>query len=198
MLVTPDKSYPETIPGMTLPLFEFYCDPTRKIPLTRGKFAIVDAEDYDRFAGHSWQAQWNPYSKTFYAVSHYQGENGQSKVHHLHREVLGVTDPRLDVDHKDHDGLNCRKQNLRPATRSQNAANGRIRRTNTTGYKGVYHPAWRSTKWQASICCQYKITYIGCYVTKEEAARAYDRKAIELFGEFAHTNFPRSDYPDLL
>lgn len=178
---------------MTLPLFEEYRDFARKVPLSRGKFAVVDEEDFERVSEYQWHAQWSPHAKTFYGKTAYRDKYRTLIVLHLHRFVLGTTNDLVLVDHRDHDGLNCRKLNLRECDKSQNAANGRMRSTNTSGYKGVsFYP--QSGKWRAIICLHYKNISLGLHVEKIDAARAYDQKAIELFGEFAHLNFPRSDY----
>lgn len=173
---------------MTLPLFESY----REISLTQGQVAFVDEKDYERVSQHRWCAHWAPNIKGFYATRN-DYSDGKHSIIKLHRFILGITNPRVKVDHKDHDVLNCCRYNLRACTNIQNCQNQKIRSDNKSGYKGV---TWRKdcNKWYVSICFNKKWMYLGIFLDKEEAARTYDRKAIELFGEFAHTNFPRSDY----
>lgn len=88
------------------------------------------------------------------------------------------------IDHRDGDGTNNRWTNLRQATRSQNCANCRRPRDNTSGYKGVHHYR-RSGKWTAQICSNRKRFHLGTFETREEAREAYLKAARKLFGEFA-------------
>ncbi len=101
----------------------------------------------------------------------------------MHRQITGVTDPKIKVDHKDHDGLNNIIDNLRVCEHGLNLANSRISTKNTSGYKGVswYEP---TRKWRARIHFECKLHFIGYFLAKEDAAKAYENKAKELFGEF--------------
>ena len=110
----------------------------------------------------------------------------------MHRVVLqrvvGRPLTRDDiVDHINHNGLDNRRPNLRLATRSQNAANLGPYANNTSGYKGV---DFNRGKWRARIREGGVRYFLGYFETAEDAARAYDTKAHELFGEFASLNFP--------
>ena len=87
------------------------------------------------------------------------------------------------------DGLDCRKSNLRICDNSQNHANRKAQANNTSGYKGVGWDLFNK-KWVAQIMVNQKNKKIGRYDVKEDAARAYDKAAIEYFGEFARLNFP--------
>ena len=91
---------------------------------------------------------------------------------------------KMDVDHNDKNPSNNKIENLRIATRSQNKANGKKYKCNTSGLKGAYFSKIRK-KWQAVIRYNGKNYHIGYYNNKEEAHEAYNKKAIELFGEFA-------------
>lgn len=103
------------------------------------------------------------------------------------------------IDHINRIRNDNRIENLREVTASQNQMNNRKRKIWCNGNqtssinKGV---SWYSSrkKWRAVIMKDRKQEYIGTYNTEEEAARAYDYKAIELFGEYANLNFPRGDY----
>ncbi len=159
----------------------------RRIKLSRGKYAIVDDDDYYRLARYKWYAQkaWN----TYYAVRNGPRRAGaKQKSILMHREVLQVGDG-LVVDHINHNGLNNRKANLREATFSQNNYNRRGNLKNCSSkYKGVH--LHRGKKWRAMIKVNKKSMHIGSFDDEAEAARAYDKTARELQGDFATTNFP--------
>ncbi|WP_298962360.1 HNH endonuclease [uncultured Methylobacterium sp.] len=91
-----------------------------------------------------------------------------------------------EIDHRDGDGMNNAMSNLRPATSSQNKSNQRVRRDNTTGFKGVSVKAG-SAGFQAKITHKKKQIHIGYFPTAEAAHEAYVAKAKELFGEFARS-----------
>ncbi|MBA7691068.1 hypothetical protein ES703_99606 [subsurface metagenome] len=151
------------------------------IPLTQGKFAIVDAEDYDRLNQYKWYA--SKCKNTFYAC---RVEGGTTI--RMHREIMRA--PKgLICDHIDHNGLHNRKGNLRLCTNAQNSYNQQACATGTSKYKGVCWHKCRS-KWSARIRCDGKFYNLGDFDNEMEAAMAYDNKAAELFGEFAWLNFP--------
>lgn len=151
----------------------------KRINLSQGKFAVVDDEDYDRLSKHKW--------------SYYKSPDGcekavrraGSRTVYLHREILGF--PNSEVDHINLDGLNNTRQNLRLANRSQNAANRRRQSNNSSGYKGVGWKADRR-KWRAYITKDNRQIHLGYFDNPREAAVAYNRKALELFGEFSLLN----------
>ena len=153
----------------------------RRIPLTQGKFALVDDGDYD------WLNQWMwYYSKNGYAAR----KNG--KIVYMHNAIMN-TPPGFHTDHKETGkqdyGLDNRRSNLRICTVSQNLANRGPQKNNTSGYKGVEWYKSRSN-WRAKIKSAGKFVHIGYFKTAEEAAKAYDVVAKRLFGEFAFLNFP--------
>lgn len=155
------------------------------IPLTQGKFATVDDCDYDRVMRWKWFAVY--VNGKWYAARKVTVDGRQCTVF-MHRFLLGAEGKTLG-DHKDGNGLNNTRENLRPATRAQNMANsGRLAR-NTSGYRGV---TWckRLGKWRAAIGVNYGKLSLGTHASITDAARAYDAKAIELFGDFARLNFP--------
>jgi len=153
------------------------------IPLTQGQFAIVDPEDYEHLTQHKWYAHQD--GKKYYA---YRTIPFTKKRIAMHRQIMHA--PKgLIVDHIDGDSLNNRKSNLRPCTRAQNGYNRRPSHKSRSGYKGVY---WHKHhgKWHVRITKYGKTFYLGSFSDPIEAARTYDRKAEELFGEFAYLNFP--------
>ncbi len=153
----------------------------RLIPLTRGKFAVVDAEDYPALSKYTWFAEGT--DENCYAV---RKENGKSIK--MHRQIMNAPD-HLVVDHVDHNGHNNRQGNLRVCTFAQNCRNLRASRHKTSKYKGVHwHKA--NKKWAAQITCDHKTHHLGYFHDEIEAAKAYDRAAVELFAEFASLNLP--------
>jgi hypothetical protein len=159
---------------------------TIEIPLTQGHIAIVDEVDGDLIAS-SWRVLKAP--KTHYGVRNAYGLDGRRTTQKLHRAIGARMGIDGEVDHRDRNGLNCRRENLRAATSSQNKANRGLQSSNTSGFIGV---SWhkRASKWKAQIRIDGRVTYIGYYVDPVEAARAYDQAALDSFGEFAVLNFP--------
>lgn len=147
------------------------------VPLTRGRFALIDAEDFDRISSVSWRCLHT--SGVDYAI---REEGGETIF--MEHVVLGLTQT---TDHRNGHGLDNRKCNLRPSTRSQNQANQKRRKDNTSGYKGV---AWNAgaRKWAAYITVRKKRFHLGLYVNPKEAAREYNTAALTHFGEFARLN----------
>jgi hypothetical protein len=157
---------------------------TVEIPLTRGYVAIVDAVDADLLQT-KWHADIN--SKGVYARSSVKldGSKGKDRLHCIVMErVLGHSIPKgVEVDHADANGLNCRRSNLRLATRSQNNANQRLNSKNTSGFKGVsLHKA--SGLWHAEIRYQLKRYSIGYFKTAAEASEARQTASETIHGAF--------------
>jgi hypothetical protein len=161
--------------------------PTITIPLTQGQVAVIDAADLSIIASHKWYAllfqsgKWYAYTKSI-------RPDGRRWSLAMHRLIVDAPDS-AQVDHVDLDTLNNRRSNLRIATRSQNGANRSALANNQSGYKGVYRRG-KYLRWSASIRQDGRLLHIGRYASPEDAARAYDAKARELFGEFARCNFP--------
>jgi AP2 domain. len=151
----------------------------KSISLTQGKVALVDDGDFD------WLNQWkwsvNRSSSKMYAVTW-----GKRNAVSMHRVILGDACEGMDVDHIDGDGLNNQRSNLRVCTRGDNSRNRKKSNQNNYQYKGVF-PIGR--KWRAVISVNGKTTHLGMFDNAEDAARAYDIKAKELYGEFANLNF---------
>lgn len=156
----------------------------RWIPLTRGAFALVDADDYERVVAHRWYlTPVTRKSRKVYARTH---ADGTRRKQPMHRFILDVP-PGVAVDHADGNGLNNRRSNLRVATKAQNMWNvgPRLGRP----LKGAAYNRLRN-KWYSAIQANGEHHYLGCYETAEEAARAYDEAAVRLHGAFARLNFP--------
>jgi hypothetical protein len=163
-------------------------DEAVRIELTQGKFAIVDAEDAPALLAYSWQASKSDKTmtsyQTYYARRAERGPDGKPRYVQMHRQIMDAPE-EMEVDHRDGDGLNNRRYNLRVCTHAQNGANQRIPKNNRSGFKGVYTQK-DCSGWIAKI----QKTYLGLYLSAEEAARAYDTAAVRTFGEFASLNFP--------
>lgn len=149
-----------------------------EITLTQGFKAKIDDEDFELVSAYKWSAHYHSYWE---AVAHVGG----NKYIKMHRLIMNAPDG-LDVDHVNGDTLNNQKKNLRLATRSQNNANSPIR-GHPRGMKGTTR---RGKKWVAQISIDNKNKYLGIFSSREEAAKAYDTAAKEIFGEFAYLNFP--------
>lgn len=155
----------------------------RYIALTNGGFALVDAWNYDWLNQWPWQRHPRGY------VSRHKSTLARDKTILMHRFIMGINDHR-SIDHIDGDRTNNQEANLRFATQSLNNGNARKQaKPATSQYKGVYWFKARS-KWYARITYLGKTTCIGLFLDETDAARAYDAKARELFGEFARPNFP--------
>jgi AP2 domain len=149
------------------------------IPLTKGQFAKVDDEDFERVSELKWCAQWSKITKTFYAL----GKRGRVR---MNRFILDVADPSVRVDHKNHDTLDNTRDNLRAATHAQNCRNRLKNKNNSSGFKGVTFYKARNM-WCARICVDYKSVFLGLFESAEEAGAAYRAAAEAKHGEFAHS-----------
>jgi hypothetical protein len=157
---------------------------TVEVPLTRGLVAIVDdADGPTALAAGPWQAL--PSRNTYYARRAYRTAGGARAWQRLHTLLTGWP----LVDHRNGDGLDCRRANLRPATVSQNGANATLRPDNRSGYKGVSRDQRRGL-WTAELYADGRRHYLGRYADPADAARAYDAAARQHHGEFARLNFP--------
>jgi hypothetical protein len=160
------------------------------IPLTQGKFAMVDDADYDFLIKWKWHA--SKAGNTFYARRTVR-EGGKCRKEHMARVIMGITNNGILVDHKDHNGLNNQKGNLRQCTPLENARNKSPR---AGKYLGVDVRKWKnkdgnvSVRFRARVKVNGKDLWLGTfYKTAIEAAHAYDNGAIKHYGEFANLNF---------
>ncbi|MBI5954393.1 MAG: HNH endonuclease [Chloroflexi bacterium] len=158
----------------------------KQIPLTQGKFALVDDNDFDFLSQWKWYAKKD--GNNFYAVRNGSKKNTPREHIRMHKVVLNASD-NVVVDHIDRDGLNNTRANLRICTKSKNTRNHKLYMTNTTGFIGV---SFHKKKFVSRLTVDRKTIHLGCFSTAEEAARAYDNAALKYFGEFASLNFPDS------
>lgn len=156
-----------------------------KIELTQGFYSIIDSEDFSRIAKYSWCLHKNGKQGKKYAAT-----RTKNKYVLLHRLILDAVNSKFQVDHINGDTLDNRKQNLRLCSRSENLRNGKKHIDSKSKYKGVIYNKLNKN-YRARICKDYKIIEIGSFKTEKGAAKAYDKKAIELFGSFAKLNFPK-------
>jgi hypothetical protein len=154
----------------------------KSLAVKPGLFALVDDDDFERVSQYRWSLLPVKDRRTFYAMC----KEGAGRGLYMHRFIVGAP-PELHVDHIDGLGLNNVRENLRLCPPHKNPWNQRLRLTNKSGFKGV---SWntRIGRWVAQIGANGKRYPLGCFDLPEDAARAYDDKAIELFGEFARTN----------
>lgn len=152
--------------------------------LQNGFTTLIDAEDYDRISKYSWYARQD--GNVWYVQCNYTNQLGKRTTFRLHREILNAPQG-ISVDHIDGNGLNNVKENLRLCTHAENHGNRRVQVNNTTGYKGVTFNK-KYNKWKSRIHYRGKRYELGEFRSAEEAALAYNSKAIELFGNFARLN----------
>ena len=158
----------------------------RKIPLTQGKFAIVDPDDYPRLSKYKWRICKTKGKNVLYAERSIRRPNGKYSRLLMHRQIIHVPEGYV-IDHINGSGLDNRKANLRPATVAQNAWNSK-KRNPRSGYKGVCFAKDKGL-WRAAIVCNRKRIHLGYFKNKTDAAKAYDKAARKFHGEFASVNF---------
>ena len=156
----------------------------KTLPLTKGYVALVDDSDYDQVSQFKWVAM--VHKRNVYACRSVTND-GKSTTQYLHRVVMGVTDPAIEIDHKDHNGLNCQRENLRHSTKISNAQNRRKRNGTSSMFKGV-HFVNDKAKWKAEIFADRKRMFLGYHDSPIDAAVAYNSAANAHFGEFACLN----------
>lgn len=152
-------------------------DGVARVPLTGGGFVVVDADDAERVLAHSW-SRHGRYARA--------GIDGRRR--YLHRWLLGVPDGVL-VDHANADTNDCRRANLRVVGYHENSWNSSSQRGSSSRYKGIWRRKGRGP-WYAEIVANGVRHRLGAFSTELAAARAYDRAARKLHGEFCRPNFP--------
>jgi len=156
----------------------------RRIPLGEGKFTIVDEQDFYRFNNFNWCPQEN--GPDIYAV---RFVGNPKRIVSLHREIMGQ--PKgLVVDHRNNNGIDNRRENLRTGTQSQNLCNKAKTKLKTSSrFIGVHFDKKR-TLWAATIRHNGRSVWLGRFENEIDAAKAYDKAAKKYHGEFARLNFP--------
>jgi len=158
---------------------------TKKIPLTQGKFAIVDYDDYDFLMQWKWSCNSGGYALRRQQLQ-YKG-----KTIWMHR-VINNTPDDLVVDHIDGNPLNNTKINLRNVTVRQNRLNNAGYKKSSSKYKGVSFDS-KTMRWRAYISTEKQFKSLGYFKDENEAGIAYNNAAKILFGEFAYINIIPSD-----
>ena len=160
------------------------------IPLTQGKYTQVSDNRFDNINQYKWSLSKSQSGKEYAVHNFWDGKNNLVSMH-----VFIMQPPAgMEVDHWDGDGLNNLDDNLRVCTKAQNMRNRKKPNINKYPYVGI-HPIGR--KWRAVIGHDGTVTHLGMYWTPELAAQAYDKAALEFFGEYAHLNFPDGKLPDI-
>ena len=154
----------------------------KEIRLTQCKVALVDDENFEYLNQWNWHITKRKYS--VYAIRRLKSIKKSKEVIYMHRLIMGTPKDR-EVDHIDHNGLNCQRSNMRNCTRGQNQSNRRY--NNKTGFRGVHIGSKNS--FTAKLEHDGNTYYLGSFKTISDAARAYDKKAVEIFGEYATLNF---------
>jgi len=165
----------------------------KKIKLTRGMFALVDDEDFEYLNQFNWMVSES--HNMFYAVgilSSHRVRGVKHKVVKMHQVIMRTPKGKC-TDHINRNGLDNRKKNLRICTNAENCKNTVSRKGFTSIYKGVCRRLTRNVNknyyfWVAQITLNYKVIHLGHFEKEVDAARAYNKKAKELFGEFASLN----------
>lgn len=155
------------------------------ISLTQGFQAIVDDEDFELLSKYKWCA--GKYGNKYYALTTLKNTEGKYKNIYMHRFLNEPMKTTSVIDHKNGNGLDNRRNNLRITTQTFNRANSARRKDCTSIYKGVgWHKLHK--KWRAQITAFGKRIHLGLFIQEQEAAIAYNKSAIQYYGEFAYIN----------
>lgn len=170
----------------------------KEIKLTKGHVTLVDDEDFEYLNQFRWFANIQKDGR----IAVVKNRSDLEPIHiKMHRLILGISDPKIKVDHRDRNPLNNQRNNIRSCNLAQNNCNATSAKNSTSKYLGVsFHKGevkrktrtglkvYNSPAWRATIFKDYKQINIGRFKTEQEAALAYNEKAKELHGEFANLN----------
>jgi len=156
----------------------------KRIPLTQGKEAIIDIEDWKLVKDYKWCVRKD--HSTFYAYTGASKKRNHKNIQ-MHRLLMSVTKDK-QVDHINHNGLDNRKSNLRVCSHSQNQQNKEPQKNVSSRYKGVV-AVKNKKKWIAQIRINNKLNYLGYFDNEIEAAKAYDRASLKFHKEYGYLNF---------
>jgi hypothetical protein len=166
-----------------------YGEPFRRVYVSDGRYALVDQQDFYRVSKLDWIIKED--FDSVYAVRFFKETGRRSRLDSMHRFICKPA-KGLFIDHKNCNGLDNRRDNLRPATQSQNTCNRPKRRNTTSRFIGV-HLAKKEKRWAAQIKYKGGKKWLGYFDNEEDAARAFDRAARKYHGEFARLNFPQEE-----
>jgi len=174
-----------TCPLLAFRLLRFGCA-YRRLYLGQGKWTLLDVKDYYRLRIFKWVVYGN--GTNLYAIRLQFTDSNKTSTVYMHREIMNPP-AGLVVDHRNCDGLDNRKDNLRFATHAQNTRNRRKKKNGSSQFLGVYFNKEKST-WDSQIMHNGKKIWVGRFQTQIDAAKAYDEAARKYHGEFARLNFP--------
>lgn len=152
-----------------------------RILISKSRSCLIDDEDEELVTKYRWYGLKSTLSTSYAVTCLYKPKK---TTVYMHRLIMGVTDPRIKIDHINGNGLDNRRTNLRLCTQEQNMRNRGKMRRNTSGYKGVF---WSKTRgnWTASIRVFGKLKYLGAFATPQEADEAYKIASRKYFKEFS-------------
>ena len=155
----------------------------KEIKLTQGKVALINNEDFEFINQFKWYIYDN-YGRNFYAIC---STHKPDKTIFMHRLIMNVSDFKIQIDHKDRNGLNNQRFNLRTCTSSQNAMNRKKIKNCSSKFKGV-HWNKQKKKWRSVVEIDNKKKHLGYFDNEIEAAKTYNKAATKYFREFARLN----------
>jgi len=158
----------------------------KEIQLSQGQVALVDDEDFEWLSKWKWCAQKD--SNTYYACRSYYNKGKKCAIK-MHRQLLGLTNPKILCDHRNNNGLDNQRVNLRICTKTENNRNKSSNKISSSKYVGVFFvTTTHKTFWRAQITDNGNRKHLGCFKTEELAALARNEAAKIYHGEFAHLN----------
>lgn len=152
-----------------------------KLITKNGYEVLIDEEDFEKIKDYTWCGVKSP--RSFYVQANKKIGKGKYIHIKMHRLIMGINNPKIYVDHKNFNGLDNRKENLRLVTPRQNSMNRRKHRGTRSKYKGVFPTPYGS--FQAMIRVNGILKHLGCFKNPEDASNAYINASKIHFGEYA-------------